>query len=157
VHGGKKKYYHEWIGMNSRLDALQASVLRVKLRYLDGWSEGRAKNAEHYRTQLAKLGVPVAPLTPTAYQTRHIYNQFVIRSANRDALQAHLKAQGIGTEVYYPVPMHLQPCYAFLGHKPGDFPVSEKLAAESLALPVHSDLPAEDIDAVCDAIQSFYA
>src|SRR6185369_14792984 len=88
VHGGKKKYYHEWIGMNSRLDALQAAILRVKLRYLDGWSAGRAKNADHYRSQLAKLEASLAPLTPSAYQTRHIYNQFVIRSERRDELQA---------------------------------------------------------------------
>ena len=156
VHGGKRKYYHEWIGMNSRLDALQAAVLRVKLRYLDGWSEGRAKNAERYRAQLKKLGVPVTPLQPAAYQNRHIYNQFVILGERRDALQAHLKGQGIGTEVYYPIPLHLQPCYAFLGHKQGDFPVSERLAAESLALPVHSELPADDLDIVCDSIRSFY-
>lgn len=157
VHGGKRKYYHEWIGMNSRLDALQAAVLRVKLRYLDGWSEGRAKNAERYRTELAKLSVRVAPLTPASYQTRHIYNQFVIRTEQRDALQAHLKGQGIGTEVYYPIPLHLQPCYAFLGHNPGDFPVSERLAKESLALPVHSELAAEDIDYICDTIRRFYS
>src|SRR5215472_12638047 len=157
VHGGKKKYYHEWIGMNSRLDALQAAVLRVKLRYLDGWSEGRQKNAERYRTQLAKLGLDMKPLTPASYQTRHIYNQFVIRSERRDALQAHLKGQGIGTEVYYPIPLHLQPCYAFLGHKAGDFPVSEKLALESLALPVHSELATEDIEYICNSIQAFYA
>ena len=156
VHGGKRKYYHEWIGMNSRLDALQAAVLRVKLRYLDGWSEGRAKNAERYRAQLKKLGVPVVPLQPAAYQNRHIYNQFVILGERRDALQAHLKGQGIGTEVYYPIPLHLQPCYAFLGHKQGDFPVSERLAAESLALPVHSELPAEDLDTVCETIRAFY-
>jgi dTDP-4-amino-4,6-dideoxygalactose transaminase len=155
VHGGKKKYYHEWIGMNSRLDTLQAAVLRVKLRYLDGWSEGRAKNAARYRAELARRGANVSPLTPADYQTRHIYNQFVIRSERRDALQAHLKANGIGTEVYYPIPLHLQPCYAFLGHKPGDFPVSEKLAKESLALPVHSELPGDDLEYVCDAIRSF--
>jgi dTDP-4-amino-4,6-dideoxygalactose transaminase len=157
VHGGKKKYYHEWIGMNSRLDALQAAVLRVKLRHLDGWSEGRQRNAERYRAHFAKLGAAVKPLTPAAYQTRHIYNQFVIRSERRDELQAHLKGQGIGTEVYYPIPLHLQPCYAFLGHKPGNFPVSEKLAAESLALPVHSELAAEDIEYICDSIRAFYA
>ena len=157
VHGGKKKYYHEWIGMNSRLDALQAAVLRVKLRYLDGWSEGRQKNAEVYRTHLAKMVVPVKALQPAAYQTRHIYNQFVIQGERRDALQAHLKGQGIGTEVYYPIPLHLQPCYAFLGHKKGDFPVSERLAEQSLALPVHSELPAEDIEYVCETIRAFYA
>lgn len=157
VHGSKKKYYHQWIGVNSRLDALQAAVLRVKFRYLDGWSEGRQKNAGIYRTQLAKLSVPVVPAMPAVYQTRHIYNQFVIRSERRDALQAHLKKQGIGSEVYYPLPLHLQECYRFLGHKPGDFPVSEKLAAESLALPVHSDLALEDIEYVCESIRSFYA
>ena len=157
VHGGKKKYYHEWIGMNSRLDALQAAILRVKLKYLDGWSAGRAKNAEYYRTRLATLGVPVTPLKPVEYQTRHIYNQFVIRSTDRDLLRGHLKSQGIGTEVYYPIPLHLQPCYGFLGHKPGDFPVSEQLAAESLSLPVHSDLPLEDIDYVCDSMKAYYA
>jgi len=157
VHGGKKKYYHEWIGMNSRLDALQAAVLRVKLRYLDGWSEGRQKNAELYRTHLAKMAVPVAPLKPAAYQTRHIYNQFVIRGERRDALQAHLKGQGIGTEVYYPIPLHLQPCYAFLSHKKGDFPVSERLAEQSLALPVHSELAEGDIEYICETIRAFYA
>jgi dTDP-4-amino-4,6-dideoxygalactose transaminase len=157
VHGGKKKYYHEWIGMNSRLDALQAAVLRVKLRYLDGWSEGRQQNAELYRRHLAKMAVPVAPLTPAAYQTRHIYNQFVILTERRDALQAHLKAQGIGTEVYYPIPLHLQPCYTFLGHNKGDFPVSERLAEQSLALPVHSELGADDIEYICETIRAFYA
>jgi dTDP-4-amino-4,6-dideoxygalactose transaminase len=157
VHGGKKKYYHEWIGMNSRLDALQAAVLRVKLRYLDRWSEGRQQNADRYRARFAKTGVPVAPLKTEAYQTRHIYNQFVICGERRDALQAHLKEQGIGTEVYYPIPLHLQPCYAFLGHKRGDFPVSERLAAESLALPVHSEMAAEDLEYVCNSIRTFYA
>jgi dTDP-4-amino-4,6-dideoxygalactose transaminase len=157
VHGSKKKYYHQWIGVNSRLDALQAAVLRVKFRYLDGWSEGRQKNADLYRTQLAKLSVPVIPAMPAVYQTRHIYNQFVIRCERRDALQAHLKKQGIGSEVYYPLPLHLQECYAFLGHKPGDFPVSEKLADNSLALPVYPELASEDIEYVCESIRGFYA
>lgn len=157
VHGSKKKYYHQWIGVNSRLDALQAAVLRVKFRYLDGWSEGRHNNAELYRARLAALSVPVIPTKPAPYQTRHIYNQFVIQGERRDALQEYLKKQGIGTEVYYPLPLHLQPCYEFLGHKPGDFPVSEKLASNSLALPIHSELAAEDIDYVCEAIRSFYA
>jgi dTDP-4-amino-4,6-dideoxygalactose transaminase len=157
VHGRTGKYFHQWIGVNSRLDSLQAAVLRVKLRYLDGWSAGRERNAEQYRTKLAKLGVPVAPATPADYQTRHVYNQFVIRCEKRDGLQAHLKQQGIGSEVYYPLPLHLQPCYADLGHKQGDFPVSERLAAESLALPIHSELAGEDIDQVCESIRAFYA
>lgn len=157
VHGRTGKYFHQWVGINSRLDALQAAILRVKFRYLDGWTAGRQRNAERYRSQFAKLSLPVVPALPTAYQTRHVYNQFVIRSTDRDALQAHLRKQGIGSEVYYPLPLHLQPCFSDLGYKPGDFPVSEKLAAQSLALPVHSELSAEDIDYVCDSIRSFYA
>ena len=157
IHGRTGKYFHEWIGINSRLDTLQAAILRVKLRYLDRWTEGRQRNAERYRARLAEAGIPVHTAASTDYQTRHVYNQFVIRCSNRDGLQAHLKNHGIGTEVYYPLPLHLQPCYAHLGHKQGDFPVSEKLAAESLALPIQSELAAEDIDAVCDSIRSFYA
>jgi dTDP-4-amino-4,6-dideoxygalactose transaminase len=156
VHGRTGKYFHQWIGVNSRLDALQAAILRVKLRYLDGWSEGRQRHAAQYRKRLVRLSVPVVTTEPVDYQTRHVYNQFVIRGANRDALQAHLKAQGVGSEVYYPLPLHLQPCYADLGYKQGDFPVSEKLAGESLALPVYSELSEEDIDHVCDSIRSFY-
>ena len=157
VHGRTGKYLHRWIGVNSRLDALQAAVLRVKLRHLDEWTEARRKNAGQYRSRLAELGAPVVPAQAAAYQTRHIYNQFVIRGANRDGLQAHLKKHGIGSEIYYPLPLHLQPCYGDLGHQQGDFPVSEQLAAESLALPIHSELSGEDIDYVCDAIRSFYA
>ena len=157
VHGRTGKYFHQWIGVNSRLDALQAAVLRVKLRYLDGWTAGRERNAAHYRRQMAKLRIPVIPAQPAAYQTRHVYNQFVIRCKQRDGLQAHLKQQGIGSEVYYPLPLHLQPCYADLGHKKGDFPVSERLAAETLALPIHSELAGEDIDLICESIGAFYA
>ena len=157
VHGRTGKYFHQIVGINSRLDALQAAVLRVKFRYLDGWTTGRQKNAEHYRTQLAKLQVPVTVPKTAAYQTRHIYNQFVIRAADRDALQAHLKKQGIGTEVYYPLPLHLQPCFSDLGYKKGDFPISEKMAGDSLALPVHAELAGEDIDYVCESIRAFYA
>jgi dTDP-4-amino-4,6-dideoxygalactose transaminase len=156
IHGRTGKYFHQWIGINSRLDALQAAVLRVKFRCLDSWTQGRQIHAEQYRTQFAKLSVPVIPAEPTQYQTRHVYNQFVIRGEERDALQAHLKKQGIGSEIYYPLPLHLQPCYASLGYKKGDFPVSEKLAAESLALPIHAEIMAEDIDYICDSIRSFY-
>jgi dTDP-4-amino-4,6-dideoxygalactose transaminase len=157
VHGRTGKYFHQWIGINSRLDALQAAVLRVKLRYLDGWTSGRQRNAERYRTEFARLAVPVNSMEPAGYQTRHVYNQFVIRCPQRDALQAYLKKRGIGSEVYYPLPLHLQPCFVDLGYKKGDFPVSEKLATESLALPVHAELDADDIDYIADSIQSFYA
>lgn len=156
VHGRTGKYFHQWVGINSRLDALQAAVLRVKFRHLDGWTAGRQRNAERYRSQFAKFSVPVIPARPAAYQTRHVYNQFVIRCSDRDALQAHLKKHGIGSEVYYPLPLHLQPCFSNLGYKQGDFPVSEKLAAESLALPVQAELSADDIDYICDSIRSFY-
>jgi dTDP-4-amino-4,6-dideoxygalactose transaminase len=157
IHGRTGKYYHQWIGVNSRLDALQAAVLRVKFRHLDAWTQGRNNHAQQYRGQLAKLSVPVIPAEPADYQTRHVYNQFVIRGPQRDALQAHLKKEGIGSEIYYPLPLHLQPCYADLGHKKGDFPVSEKLASASLALPIHAELAADDIDYICDSIRSFYA
>jgi dTDP-4-amino-4,6-dideoxygalactose transaminase len=157
VHGSIKKYYHQWVGVNSRLDSLQAAVLRVKFRYLDNWSEGRQKNADRYRAILGEMSIPVIPTKPAPYQTRHIYNQFMIRCARRDALQEHLKKQGIGSEVYYPLSLHEQPCFADLGYKTGDFPVSEKLAAESLALPVHSELAADDVAHVCEVIRAFYA
>ena len=157
VHGRTGKYFHQWVGINSRLDALQAAILRVKFRYLDDWTAGRQRNAQRYRNIFAKLSIPVTPAATTEYQTRHVYNQFVIRCSERDSLQAHLKKQGIGSEVYYPLPLHLQPCFSDLGYKKGDFPVSEKLAAESLALPVHSELAADDIDYICESIRSFYA
>ena len=157
VHGSRRKYYHDWVGINSRLDTLQAAVLRVKLRYLDSWSRSRAENAALYRQCLAANGVPVTPPAPAPYQTRHIYNQFSIVCARRDELQAYLKENGIGTEVYYPLPLHLQACFADLGYRAGDFPVSERLANESLALPIHSDLSAGDIEHVCRTIQAFYA
>jgi len=157
VHGRTGKYFHQWIGVNSRLDALQAAILRVKFRYLDDWTSARQKNAENYRMRLANLSVSVIAARPAGYQTRHVYNQFVIRASDRDALQAHLKKEGIGSEVYYPLPLHLQPCYSDLGYEKGDFPVSEKLAESSLALPIHAELAAEDIDYICDSIRSFYA
>jgi dTDP-4-amino-4,6-dideoxygalactose transaminase len=153
VHGSKRKYYHDWVGINSRLDALQAAILRVKFRYLDSWSEGRQKNADLYRQKLA--GGPVEAPAVAPYQTRHVYNQFCIVAPRRDELQAYLK-NGVGTEVYYPLPLHLQVCFADLGYKQGDFPVSERLAKESLALPVHSELAEDDLDYVCSLIRSFY-
>jgi dTDP-4-amino-4,6-dideoxygalactose transaminase len=156
IHGRTGTYFHQWIGVNSRLDGLQAAVLRVKFRHLDSWTTGRQENAERYRQQLEQRGIPVSPCAPAPYQNRHVYNQFVIRCADRDRLKAHLKEQGIGSEVYYPLPLHLQPCYADLGHKLGDFPISEKLAAESLALPVHSELAKEDMGYICEAIRAFY-
>lgn len=156
VHGRTGKYFHQWIGVNSRLDALQAALLAVKFPHLDSWSAGRQKNADRYREQLAGVAGVATPIVRD-YQTRHVYNQFSIICSRRDQLQAYLKEKGVGSEIYYPLPLHLQPCYADLGYKKGDFPVSEKLSEESLALPIHSELAAEDIDYICDAIREFYA
>jgi dTDP-4-amino-4,6-dideoxygalactose transaminase len=157
VHGAKKKYIHQWVGINSRLDALQAAVLRVKLRYLDSWTQSRQENAAHYRALLKTINAPVSAPEPAAHTSRHVYNQFVVLCPKRDHLQSYLKQQGIGTEVYYPLPLHLQECFAGLGFKHGDFPVSERLAAESLALPVYPELSFEDIEHVCRTIDEFYA
>ena len=155
VHGSRVKYYHESVGLNSRIDALQAAVLRVKLRCLDEWTCGRQRNAALYRTQLA--GVPVHFPAPAIYQTRHIYNQFVIRAKDRDGLKNHLAENGIGSEIYYPLPLHLQECFAYLGYRAGDFPVSERLASESLALPIYPELSPEDLAYVTTHIRGYYA
>lgn len=157
IHGRTGKYLHDWIGVNSRLDALQAAVLRVKFRYLDEWTNRRQENAEAYSRSIAALGLPVRPPVVAAYQTRHVYNQYSILCPDRDRLQAFLKERGIGSEVYYPLPLHLQKCYADLGYKAGDFPVSERLAKEALSLPVNPEVSAEDIEYVCESIRAFYA
>ncbi len=154
IHGRTGKYLHEWIGVNSRLDALQAAVLRVKLKRLDAWSEGRQRNAALYR-ELLKDGPTEAPRV-APYQTRHIYNQFVIRAKDRDKLKAHLSEQGIGAEVYYPLALHLQRCYSNLGYREGDFPESEKASRETLALPIYAELDREQIEYVCHSIRAFY-
>ena len=150
VHGSIAKYIHQWPGKNSRLDALQAAVLNVKLRHLDQWSAGRQHNAALYRQALANSGA-ILP-HPAPYQTRHIYNQFVIRVRERDKLRAWLAEQGVGTEIYYPLPIHLQPALAHLGFKEGDFPVSEQLSKETLALPIFAEATEEEIRAVADLV-----
>jgi len=146
-HGFRKRYDAEVLGGNFRLDAIQAAVLRVKLRHLDRWTEARQRNAAEYRNSMPPgIGLPVER------PGRHVYNQFVIRHPRRDALMKHLKEQKIGCEVYYPVPLHLQKCFAALGHRPGDFPVSEQAAAETLALPIYPELTPEAIRRVAQAI-----
>ena len=157
VHGAATKYYHEFVGINSRLDAIQAAVLRVKLQHLDSWTERRERNADRYRHIMHDFGIPVRVPDAKPYQTRHIYNQFVILAQRRDELRAYLKAQGIGTEIYYPVPMHLQQCFSNLGCRPGDFPVAERLAKQSLALPIYPELAPEDIEYVCRTLNEFYS
>ena len=156
VHGTTKKYYHPYLGTNSRLDTLQAAILLVKLPHLDAWSSGRARNAAKYRQILDEAGLPIVLPVEAPYQTRHVYNQFVIRCERRDELKAHLQQHGVGTEVYYPLSLHLQPCYANLGYTEGSMPVSELASKEVLALPVHADLPNDGIEYVCDAIRAFY-
>jgi dTDP-4-amino-4,6-dideoxygalactose transaminase len=158
-HGAEPKYYHKLVGGNFRLDALQAAVLRVKLKYLDGWTAGRQRNAERYRRLFVEAGLaaedggPSSVVLPTEEASRrHIYNQFVIRTARRDAVIAALKARKIGHEVYYPVPLHLQECFAARGYKPGDLPASEQAARETLALPTYPELTEEMQAAVVDVL-----
>ena len=155
LHGTTKKYYHESIGINSRLDTLQAAVLKVKFKYVDEWSGGRQRNAMLYREFLGRCGAPITVPAEAAYQTRHVYNQFVIRAPRRDGLKAWLQDNGVSTEVYYPVPLHLQPCYRDLGYHEGDFPASEEAARQSLAVPVHSAMEREDIEYVVQLIAAF--
>jgi dTDP-4-amino-4,6-dideoxygalactose transaminase len=158
-HGSKPKYYHKRVGVNSRLDALQAAVLRVKLRHLDAWSERRKANADRYRALFAARGfsAPGGPVVLPAETAgyRHIYNQFVIMADRRDALREHLAAAGIGTEIYYPLPLHLQECYGSLGYRPGDFANSEAAARRSLALPIYPELTEEMQTYVVDRIAAF--
>jgi dTDP-4-amino-4,6-dideoxygalactose transaminase len=154
-HGGRDKYHNDFVGGNFRLDTLQAAVLLVKLRHLDDWSQGRRENAARYDELLADVD-EVTPPTILADNVS-IYNQYVIRAARRDELQAHLKAQGVGNAIYYPVSLHQQDCFAALGHQAGDFPESEKAAAETLALPVFSELTDEQLTYVVDQIKQFYA
>lgn len=151
-HGARPKYHHKILGQNSRLDAIQAAVLRVKLRSLEAWHAGRQRNAALYRELLAGTDVGL-PLERS--EARHIYNQFVVRTPRRDALKEHLGAATIGTEVYYPRPLHVQECFADLGQRVGDFPHSEAAAAETLALPIYPELTGEQIAYVSARIHEF--
>jgi len=159
VHGEEQKYIHKVVGINSRLDALQAAVLRVKLPHLDDWSAGRQRNAQQYELMFADAGLGDKVELPfVRSNARHIFHQFVVRvrDGKRDALRAHLRECGVGTDVYYPVPLHLQECFAFLGHKEGDFPVAEQAAKETLALPVYRELTGEQQDYVVSSIVRFF-
>ncbi|WP_129670627.1 DegT/DnrJ/EryC1/StrS aminotransferase family protein [Candidatus Chloroploca sp. Khr17] len=153
-HGAHPKYYHRLIGGNFRLDALQAAVLRVKLAYLDQWTAARQQNAERYHQLFSAAGANIG-LPQDAGYGRHIYNQFVIRSERRDDLMAHLKAHQIGCEIYYPVPIHLQECFASLGYEVGSFPASEDAAEETLAIPVYPELGQDQQARIVDTIQTW--
>jgi dTDP-4-amino-4,6-dideoxygalactose transaminase len=160
VHGETAKYHHKEIGFNSRLDALQAAVLRVKLPHLDGWSSARVSHAARYRGMFADAGLLEEVELPTEREGgRHIYNQYVVRvrgGGRRDALVEHLRASGVGTEIYYPVPLHLQECFRYLGYREGDFPESERAARETLALPVYPELNEEQQQYVVDSVREFF-
>jgi len=157
AHGSRKKYQYEIIGTNSRLDALQAAILRVKLRHLDAWAKARQRHAASYRVLCADYAlneVLVAPSCPT--HSTHVYNQFVLRVPQREALRAHLQKNGIPTDVYYPSPLHVQPAFAYLGYRQGSFPVAEKASEEVLALPVYPELTEQDQDRIVSTIASFF-
>ncbi len=153
-HGSEPKYYHSFVGGNFRLDPIQAAALLVKLPHLDSWSQARRRNAAYYTGKLkgSIVGTPVISRDCVS-----IFNQYVIRVPKRDELLKHLQANGVGCEIYYPVPMHLQECFSYLGHKKGDFPQSEKAADEVLALPIYPELTDEMKDYVVKTILDFYS
>ena len=158
VHGGKPKYFHSVIGGNFRIDELQAAVLRVKLKYLDGWTAARQRNAAFYDAAFAAAGIANQVITPkVSVEGRHIFNQYVVRVRNRDALKDFLTARNVGTEIYYPVPLHLQQCFAYLKHVAGDFPESERAAKETLALPIYPELTEAQLSHVVASIVEFYS
>jgi dTDP-4-amino-4,6-dideoxygalactose transaminase len=165
VHGGKPKYYHKLIGGNFRLDTIQAAVLNVKLNYLDDWTRRRQENAQRYESlfqqsglvQKGKVRLPEPVYRNSGVKHYHIYNQFVLRVEKRDDLMGFLKQKGIGTEIYYPVPFHLQECFRYLGHKEGDFPESERAAKEIIAIPIYPELTAGQQTEVVEAIAAFFA
>ena len=154
VHGGMKTYYHDEVGYNSRLDALQAVVLHAKLPHLEGWSAARRRNAEYYNAAFADFSDVKTPVIDP--KNVSIYNQYTLRVTKRDQLQEHLKKKGIGSSVYYPLPLHLQPCFEYLGYKAGAFPESEKAAKEVISLPIYPELTTAQLDEVIGAVREFY-
>jgi dTDP-4-amino-4,6-dideoxygalactose transaminase len=157
AHGSHPKYYHQIIGGNFRLDAIQAAVVSIKLKYLDQWTRGRQENADKYRMLFSDAGLDDTINLPIEKENRHIYNQFVISLAEkRDALRLFLQNEEIGTEVYYPVPLHLQKCFSYLNYQEGDFPVSEHAARHTLALPIYPELTDDQQRHVVEKIKAFY-
>jgi dTDP-4-amino-4,6-dideoxygalactose transaminase len=154
LHGGAKQYHHDEVGTNSRLDSLQAAVLLAKLPHLASWSAKRREHAAYYTQAFAGLSPVKTPVVDPCNE--HIFHQYTLRVERRDELQAHLKSCGIGTAIYYPVPLHLQPCFSHLGYRPGRLPESERAAAEVIALPVYPELTRSQVDYVIDTIRGFY-
>lgn len=159
LHGSEEKYYHKYVGLNSRLDGFQGAVLRVKLPHLDSWTDKRRSNADNYRRLFTDLGLTEQIGLPVErVNAKHIYNQYVIRvSGRRDELRVYLNDKGIGTDIYYPVPLHLQECFAYLGYRRGDMPESEKAALETLALPIYPELQPAQQEYVAEKIADFFA
>jgi dTDP-4-amino-4,6-dideoxygalactose transaminase len=161
-HGMEPRYYHKWIGGNFRIDAIQSAMLHVKLPHLDAWSTQRRERAAFYRREFAgrgldrRIGLPLESFAASGVELSHIYNQFVIRLPERDALRAHLTAAGIGTEIYYPLPLHMQECFRYLGYREGDFPESERAARETLALPIFAELTGDEQRYVVEQIAAFF-
>jgi dTDP-4-amino-4,6-dideoxygalactose transaminase len=162
-HGSKPKYHHKVIGGNFRLDAIQAAIVSVKLPHLDNWTAKRQRNAKRYDQLFTEAGLASAPYgsspvtLPTVAMDRHIFNQYVIRVSDRDQLQSALKDRGVGTEVYYPIPMHLQECFAYLGSGTCAFPESERAAKETLALPIYPELTDVQAEYVVETVREFFA
>ena len=157
VHGMEPKYYHQLIGGNFRLDEIQAAVLNVKLPHLDSWSEARQRNAAFYDAVFAKAGIRgLVPPPPAPKGARHIYNQYCVRVPRRDELRAHLGTAGVGVEIYYPLPLHMQQCFEYLGHRPEDFPESLRASQESLALPIYPELEESQLQYVVDSVRTFF-
>jgi len=154
VHGGRQTYYHEMVGYNSRLDTLQAAVLLAKLPHLEAWSAARRANAAYYDAAFADVPEVVTPYIDPVNTS--IYNQYTLRAEQRDGLQAHLKAKGIGNSIYYPLALHLQPCFAYLGYREGQCPESERATREVISLPVFPELTTAQRDEVVDAVRTFY-
>ena len=158
VHGARRKYRYELLGINSRIDALQAAILRVKLRYLDNWTDGRRRNAESYRELFNEYHLAEQLTLPSAPKgSFHVYNQFSIRVPRRDKLQEYLRGRGISTEVYYPSPLHVEPAFAYLGYRNGDFPNAEAACREVLSIPIYPELTVDQQQSVVAAISRFYS
>jgi len=157
VHGESKKYYHDEVGFNSRIAAIQAAVLEIKLKHLDSWTKGRQENAALYNKNLTAANCDGIIAVPEAENgNRHIYNQYILRVKNRDGLMDYLREKNVGCAIYYPVPLHLQQCFEYLGYKEGDLPESEMAAKETIALPIYPELTSEQKNFVVETILEFY-
>jgi len=155
VHGSNPRFYHSMVGMNSRLDALQAAILRIKLPYLDSWTRKRQENARYYNQALEGVGDLTIPTHPQ--DNIHVYNQYVIRTKERDGLRRYLAEKGIATAIYYPLPLHLQSCFKDLGYKPGDFPEAERASRETLSLPIYPELTEEQKEYIVSTIREYFS